>query len=73
MDDELNNDPNMRCTPEYFFAVHGNFVRYLARRYNCGEAREIAGLCDEDLDRSGALLGAVRAAAAILKRPTTAQ
>lgn len=69
MIEELQSDPNMLCPPEYFFAVHGNFVAYLAERYNKGvnEACEIAGLCDERLDRSGRLLGAVRTAARILK------
>lgn len=45
---------------DYFKAVHKRFVAYLASQYRCGMAREIAGLCDETLDRSGRLLGEVR-------------
>lgn len=45
---------------EYLKAVHKHFVAYLASQYRCGMAREIAGLCDETLDRSGRLLGEVR-------------
>jgi hypothetical protein len=41
-------------------AVHRNFVKHLASQYLDGKAREIAGLCDESLDRSGRLLGEVR-------------
>jgi hypothetical protein len=48
---------------KYLNAVHRNFVRYLASKYREGRANEIAGLCDEDLDRSGRLLGEVREAA----------
>jgi hypothetical protein len=48
---------------EYLKAVHKHFIAYLASQYRCGMAREIAGLCDETLDRSGRLLGEVRAVA----------
>ena len=48
---------------EYLEIVHGRFVRYLAERYKNGETLVIAGLCDETLDRSGKLLGEVRAIA----------
>jgi hypothetical protein len=44
-------------------AAHKNFVAYLASQYRNGMAVEIAGLCDETLDRSGRLLGEVREAA----------
>jgi hypothetical protein len=48
---------------DYLRAVHKHFVAYLASQYRCGMAREIAGLCDETLDRSGRLLGEVRTVA----------
>lgn len=48
----------------YYKAVHIRFIQYLASQYRNGMAREIAGLCDETLDRSGRLLGEVRKAAA---------
>lgn len=47
----------------YYEAVHKHFVEYLASQYRNGMAVEIAGLCDETLDRSGRLLGEVRQAA----------
>jgi hypothetical protein len=47
----------------YLKAIHKHFVAYLASQYRCGMAVEIAGLCDETLDRSGRLLGEVRDAA----------
>jgi hypothetical protein len=50
---------------DYLKAVHKHFVAYLASQYRCGMAVEIAGLCDETIDRSGRLLGEVREAARI--------
>lgn len=40
--------------------IYRNFVHHLAETYRDGNAVEIAGLCDEVLDRSGGLLGHVR-------------
>lgn len=48
---------------EQLHIIYNNFVRHLARQYRDGQAVEIAGLCDETLDRSGQLLGHVREAA----------
>lgn len=49
--------------------VRRHFVEYLAEQYRNGQAVEIAGLCDERLDRSGALLGEVREVARAVPRP----
>jgi hypothetical protein len=56
-------DQKAAAEVRYLKAMHERFVSYLASQYRCGMAREIAGLCDETLDRSGRLLGEVRAVA----------
>ena len=56
-------DQKAAAEVRYLKAIHKHFVAYLASQYRCGMAREIAGLCDETLDRSGRLLGEVRAVA----------
>lgn len=57
-------DEKAQAELAYLKAIHEHFVEYLAAKYKDGRAVEIAGLCDETLDRSGRLLGRVREAAA---------
>lgn len=47
---------------DYLKAIYKKFVAHLADKYRNGQSVEIAGLCDETLDRSGRLLGEVRKA-----------
>jgi hypothetical protein len=65
-------DKEAMAEVRYLNAVHRNFIKYLASQYKDGRAVEIAGLCDETLDKSGRLLGEVREVARTPQETTEA-